>query len=137
MGHSRGGEGVVWHVIVDRRRADPYGIDAVLPLAPVDFTRKTMNRVPLAVVLPYCDGDVSDLQGVHMFDDARYRVEGDLSAEAHADAPRGQPQLLQHGVDPVTGLPGSLRRRLRPLRGKAQSHRAAARRGHLHRVVLP
>jgi hypothetical protein len=77
MGHSRGGEGVVWQVIVDRERPDPYGIDAVLPLAPVDFTRETVNRVALAVVLPYCDGDVSDLQGVHMFDDARYRVLGD------------------------------------------------------------
>lgn len=77
MGHSRGGEGVVWHVIVDRQRDDPYGVDAVLPLAPVDFTRVTVNRVPLAVVLPYCDGDVFDLQGVHFFDDARYRVPGD------------------------------------------------------------
>lgn len=77
MGHSRGGEGVVWHVIVDRQRVDPYGIDAVLPLAPVDFTRVTVNRVPLSVVLPYCDGDVFDLQGVHFFDDARYRVPGD------------------------------------------------------------
>src|SRR5262249_38805170 len=35
MGHSRGGEGAVWNVIVDRERPDPYGIDAVLPLAPV------------------------------------------------------------------------------------------------------
>jgi hypothetical protein len=77
MGHSRGGEGVVWHVIVDRERDDPYGIDAVMPIAPVDFTRETVNRVPLAVVLPYCDGDVFDLQGVHFFDDARYRVAGD------------------------------------------------------------
>ena len=46
MGHSRGGEGVVWQVIVDRERPDPYGIDAVLPLAPVDFTRATINDVP-------------------------------------------------------------------------------------------
>ena len=77
MGHSRGNEGVVWHVIVDRERDDPYDIDAVMPIAPVDFTRETVNRVPLAVVLPYCDGDVFDLQGVHFFDDARYRVAGD------------------------------------------------------------
>jgi hypothetical protein len=77
MGHSRGGEGAVWNVIVDRERADPYGIDAVLPLAPVDFDRETVNDVPLAVVLPYCDGDVSDLQGIHFFDDARYREPGD------------------------------------------------------------
>ena len=77
MGHSRGGEGAVWNVIVDRQRPHPYGIDAVLALAPVDFTRRTINNVPFAVVLPYCDGDVSDLQGVHFFDDARYRVPGD------------------------------------------------------------
>jgi hypothetical protein len=29
------------------------------------------------VILPYCDGDVSDLQGVHFYDDARYNVEND------------------------------------------------------------
>jgi dienelactone hydrolase len=77
MGHSRGGEGAIWQVILDRRRPDPYEIDAVLPLAPVDFTRRTVNNVPLSVMLPYCDGDVSDLQGIHFFDDARYRREGD------------------------------------------------------------
>jgi len=77
MGHSRGGEGAVWSVIVDRQRTHPYGIDAILPLAPVDFTRRTVNDIPMAVMLPFCDGDVSDLQGVHFFDDARYRVPGD------------------------------------------------------------
>jgi hypothetical protein len=77
MGHSRGGEGVVWHKIVDEERADPFGVDAVLALAPVDFTRVTINRVAFAVMLPYCDGDVSDLQGVHFFDDSRYKVPGD------------------------------------------------------------
>ncbi len=107
MGHSRGGEGAVWHVIVDRRRADPYGVDAVLPIAPVDFTRKTVNRIPLAVVLSYCDGDVSDLQGVHMFDDARYRVAGD---------PAPKHTLTLHGANhnffntvwtPSQGFPGA------------------------------
>ena len=109
MGHSRGGEGVVWHVIVDRERDDPYGIDAVMPLAPVDFTRDTVNRVPLAVVLPYCDGDVFDLQGVHFFDDARYRVAGDPTPKHTLTRLRGEPQLLQHRVD--DGVPGRLRRR--------------------------
>ena len=33
--------------------------------------------MPLAVLLPYCDGDVADLQGVHFYDDARYNVPGD------------------------------------------------------------
>ena len=77
MGHSRGGEGVVWHRTVDEERAQPYGIDAVLALAPVDFTRTTINNVTFATMLPTCDGDVSDLQGVHFFDDSRYNVPGD------------------------------------------------------------
>jgi hypothetical protein len=55
----------------------PYGIKAVLPLAPVDFNRFVVNNAALNVVLPYCDGDVVDLQGVHFYDDARYNVPGD------------------------------------------------------------
>jgi hypothetical protein len=82
MGHSRGGEGAVWQVLVDRERPSPYGIDAVLPLAPVDFTRVTLNEVPLGIILPSCDGDVSDLQGVHFFDDSRYVVPGDASPKS-------------------------------------------------------
>ena len=44
MGHSRGGEGAVWNVLVDQQRAVPYGLDAVLALAPVDFTRGHRER---------------------------------------------------------------------------------------------
>ena len=33
--------------------------------------------MPFEVLLPYCDGDVSDLQGVHFYDDARYSAPGD------------------------------------------------------------
>jgi hypothetical protein len=36
-----------------------------------------VNGAALSVLLPYCDGDVSDLQGVHFYDDARYNVPGD------------------------------------------------------------
>jgi hypothetical protein len=77
MGHSRGGEGVVRHFIFNTAQGSPYRVKAVLPLAPTDFNRPVINNVPLAVILPYCDGDVSDLQGVHFFDDARYNVPGD------------------------------------------------------------
>lgn len=107
MGHSRGGEGVVWQVLVDRQRADPYGIDAVLPLAPVDFTRQTVNRVPLAVVLPYCDGDVSDLQGVHFFDDARYRVPGDHSPKHTVTVMGANHNFFNTVWSPSGGYPGS------------------------------
>lgn len=77
MGHSRGGEGVVRHYLVNQALGAPYTIKAVLPLAPVDFNRPVINDVPLFVLLPYCDGDVTDLQGAHFFDDARYNLPGD------------------------------------------------------------
>lgn len=79
MGHSRGGEGVVQHYLHNASQGSPYGIKAVFPLAPVDFNRPVINDVPLSVLLPYCDGDVADLQGVHFFDDARYNVPGDTA----------------------------------------------------------
>ena len=77
MGHSRGGEGVVRHYVLNNDLGAPYGIKAVFPLAPVDFNRFVVNNAALNVLLPYCDGDVSDLQGVHFYDDARYNVPGD------------------------------------------------------------
>ena len=77
MGHSRGGEGVVRHYVLNDSLGAPYGIKAVFPLAPVDFNRFVVNNAALNVLLPYCDGDVADLQGVHFYDDARYNVPGD------------------------------------------------------------
>src|SRR5688500_13307620 len=77
MGHSRGGEGVVRHKVLNDALGAPYGIKAVFPLAPVDFNRFVVNNAALNVLLPYCDGDVVDLQGVHFYDDARYNVPGD------------------------------------------------------------
>lgn len=73
MGHSRGGEGVVYHALHNRALGSPYGIKAVLTLAPVDFNRKVLTKTALMNIAPYCDGDVSNLQGVHFYDDARYR----------------------------------------------------------------
>ncbi|MER7276152.1 hypothetical protein ABT369_17010 [Dactylosporangium sp. NPDC000244] len=78
MGHSRGGEGVVEAALLNADRAHPYGIRAVLPLAPVDFGRPTLPDVPMLVMLPYCDGDVSNQQGQHFYDDTRYSVRDDV-----------------------------------------------------------
>ncbi|WP_435154624.1 poly(ethylene terephthalate) hydrolase family protein [Amycolatopsis sacchari] len=77
MGHSRGGEGVVKAALLNAARPHPYGVRAVLPLAPIDFGRETLPDVPMAVVLPYCDGDVSNQQGQHFYDDSRYADPGD------------------------------------------------------------
>ncbi len=79
MGHSRGGEGVVKHYVHNASLGSPYGVKAVFPLAPVDFNRPVANNTALAVMLPYCDGDVNDNQGVHFYDDARYNVAGDAA----------------------------------------------------------
>lgn len=77
MGHSRGGEGVVKAALLNAGRPHPYGVRAVLPLAPIDFGRETLPGVPMAVILPYCDGDVSNQQGQHFYDDTRYADPGD------------------------------------------------------------
>ncbi|UMP07026.1 hypothetical protein [Amycolatopsis sp. EV170708-02-1] len=77
MGHSRGGEGMVKAALMNSGRPRPYGIRAALPLAPTDFGRGTLPGVPMAVVLPYCDGDLSNLQGQHFYDDTRYADVGD------------------------------------------------------------
>jgi len=72
MGHSRGGEGVIFNALYNRSLGNPFGIKAVLTLAPVDFWRHVLNGIPLLDVSPYCDGDVNDIEGVHFYDDSRY-----------------------------------------------------------------
>ena len=81
MGHSRGGEGVIWNYERNLSLGSPFGIRAVLPLAPVDFFGHYANDVPVGVMLPYCDGDVFELPGVAFFDDARYNTTTDQAAK--------------------------------------------------------
>jgi hypothetical protein len=77
MGHSRGGDGVVAAYQLNQQLGSPYGIKAVAPLSPVDFTSRTINNVPLMVMYGYNDGDVSDLEGEGFYDRSRYNVAGD------------------------------------------------------------
>ncbi|HXK12837.1 MAG TPA: hypothetical protein VMT70_24600 [Vicinamibacteria bacterium] len=73
MGHSRGGEGVMRHFSYNAAKASPFPLKVIVPIAPTNFSRWQVNQnVAVALILPYCDGDVSDLQGVHYYDDARY-----------------------------------------------------------------
>ncbi|MEN3361157.1 MAG: hypothetical protein V7637_5139 [Mycobacteriales bacterium] len=74
MGHSRGGEGVVSASTLNDALPvwQQFGIRAVLPLAPVDFSRISLPNVPTATILPYCDGDVRNLIGQHYADDSRH-----------------------------------------------------------------
>lgn len=77
MGHSRGGEGVTSAATLNQALPDPWAIKSILPLAPVDFGRMSVPNVPMNVLLPYCDGDVSNQQGQHMLDDSRYAFSDD------------------------------------------------------------
>ena len=70
VGHSRGGEGVVWASLLAGPR--PYGVRSIVAIAPTDFAGRIVPAgVPFAVVHPTCDGDVSDLQGARFYDAAR------------------------------------------------------------------
>lgn len=102
MGHSRGGEGVVFNALYNKSLGSPYGIKAVLTLAPVDFKRRILNGTPLMNVAPYCDGDVYDLQGVHFYDDARYTDTAD-------EAPKHNVVLMgaNHNFFNTVWTPGS------------------------------
>ena len=78
MGHSRGGEGmraaVAQYNDTDSpwpERIGPLEFRSLFEIGPVDGqTGRTLNPVDLVwnVLLPGCDGDVSDLQGIRPFD---------------------------------------------------------------------
>lgn len=81
IGHSRGGEGV-------NRAAEliplaaPYRIAGQVLLAPTNFARQSAAYVPTVTVLPYCDGDVSDLQGQAYTDNSIGLASGDSSLKS-------------------------------------------------------
>ncbi len=78
VGHSRGGEGMRAALALFGDRDSPWparlgqvGFKALYEIGPVDGqTSRTLNALGVAwhVLLPYCDGDVSNLEGVHPFD---------------------------------------------------------------------
>jgi dienelactone hydrolase len=70
VGHSRGGEGVNRAAIRIPLTA-AYRIVGQVLIAPTDFASQTAPYVPTVTLLPYCDGDVSDLQGQRFTDLAR------------------------------------------------------------------
>jgi hypothetical protein len=75
MGHSRGGDAVASFLDWNRARPAPgkrYPLRGVISLAPVDYERRAPYGVPFLSILPYCDGDVSNLQGARFFERGQY-----------------------------------------------------------------
>jgi erythromycin esterase-like protein len=62
VGHSRGGEGIN-RAAVEAIGASAYRIRGLVSYGPTAYGRQVTPDVPSAVLLPACDGDVSDLQG--------------------------------------------------------------------------
>ncbi len=75
VGHSRGGEGVA-RAAIDSNRRDPWRIRGIVAIGPTAFGQQVPANVHTAVLLPYCDGDVSDLQGQIYVDGARDLLHG-------------------------------------------------------------
>jgi len=97
MGHSRGGEGVRAAYEFNRREGAPFGVRALMEIGPVDFGATTpakgattgnavynADNVNFSVLLPGCDGDVLDNQGMWVYDRAR------VMREATFPSPKSQ-----------------------------------------------
>ncbi|MBP2472638.1 hypothetical protein JOF53_001510 [Crossiella equi] len=108
MGHSRGGEGVVRALELNAARPDPYGIKALFPLAPTDFHRRIPLNLPVGTLIPTCDGDLSDLQGVHYYDDARYTDANNTGAHYIATVLGANHNYFNTAWSPSSGLAGAL-----------------------------
>jgi hypothetical protein len=67
VGHSRGGEGVD-QAAIDTTTSAPYHLSGQVLLAPTDFAYQTAPYLPTELLMGYCDGDVSDLQGQRYVD---------------------------------------------------------------------
>jgi len=81
VGHSRGGEGVN-RASLETPLDASYRVTGQVLLAPTNFTRQTTGYVPTVTVLPYCDGDVIDLQGQAYTDLARDLADDDTSLKS-------------------------------------------------------
>ncbi|SDP02234.1 hypothetical protein SAMN05428967_0910 [Phyllobacterium sp. YR620] len=63
-----------------RESVKPYDFKGAFMLAPTDFDgNRGINNVPLAVLLPGCDGDVRDLQGAFAYDHNRFGPASDMA----------------------------------------------------------
>ncbi len=79
VGHSRGGEGVD-RASLDLPDDEGYHVAGQVLIGPTDFAFQAAPAMPTVTLLPYCDGDVSDLQGQNFTDDGR-----DVTADPGSD----------------------------------------------------
>ena len=79
VGHSRGGEGVN-RAAIDSMNSTRWSIAGQVLIGPTAFGRQSLPGLNTVVLLPFCDGDVFDLQGQQYVDQSRDVVDDtDLS----------------------------------------------------------
>lgn len=73
MGHSRGGEGVMLHAVLNNDDNESnYVVKAVLPIGSSNTSNVSLRSAALGVIVPYCDGDLGGLPSVKMYDNSLY-----------------------------------------------------------------
>ncbi len=112
----------------------PYRIAGQVLLAPTDFAWHTAPYVPTVTVLPYCDGDVYDLQGQRFTDVARDLAPRDNSLKSSVMVMGANHNFFNtewtpvHRRRPVVGRLGRRSGRgLRPSRSRSAAAVRAAR----------
>jgi len=82
-GHSRGGDAVsnVPTVLMTEPAIPGMTIKSIFAIAPTDFNNVTVPESNLAVLLPACDGDVSNLTGMDHYDRSRPLDDGARRAQ--------------------------------------------------------
>jgi hypothetical protein len=78
VGHSRGGEGAD-RASLNLPSGTGYQVTGQVLIGPTDFGFQAAPFTPTITVLPYCDGDVSDLQGQNFTDDVRDLTSGPIA----------------------------------------------------------
>lgn len=70
VGHSRGGEGAE-RAAIDTDVDDPWQIQGLVLIGPTAFGRQVAVGIHTTVILPFCDGDVTSLEGQQYVDIGR------------------------------------------------------------------
>ncbi len=83
VGHSRGGDAVsnVPTVLMTEPAISGMTIKSIFAIAPTDYHNVTVPESNLAVLLPACDGDVSNLTGMDHYDRSRPLNDGARRAQ--------------------------------------------------------
>lgn len=107
LGHSRGGEGAMHHAALNAASPQPVGLKGIFLIGATNHKEVLVNSVPVAALLPYCDGDAATLPSVAYYDMARYNVPGDPAPKFTFEVMGANHAWYNTTWDPAIFEPGS------------------------------